>query len=165
MATLYSALGQKQQNALSVFAANALTTREITPGFRLLELIYTVTGAEAAADIIRWIKLPAGSIVLPGYSKIAARAALATTAFTLGVGDDGGGSNAGAVAADAARYDASTDKKAAVTTVATQLVSGTAAVTPFVAPAEMWVQSTLGTTTLPLAGAVLILYLAYKDGS
>lgn len=165
MATLYSSTGNRQNLALTAYSANATSTREVTPGFRLLELVYTVTGAEAAADVIRWIKLPKGTIVLPGYSRIAARAALATTAFTIGVGDDGGGTNPGAVAADAARYDAATDKKAAVTTVATQLVSGTAAVTPFETTAETWVTSTLGTTTLPLAGAVLILYLAYKDGS
>jgi hypothetical protein len=164
-ATAYSDLYTKQVAALTNYAANALTTREATPGFKLVHLTYTVTADDDDADVIKWFKIPKGSIVFPGLSKLAAASALATTAFTFGVGDDGGGTNSGAVAADAARYMVSADYKAAVTTVPTAFTGGTAAVTPFVCTAETIIQSTLGTVTLPLAGAVLHLWLAYTDGT
>jgi hypothetical protein len=165
MANLSSNLYAKQLAALTNFSANALTTKEQTPTVKFIPLTYTVTGAEAAADVIRWIKIPKGVTVVPALSRLAAGAALATTAFTFGVGDDGGGTNAGAVAADAARYDASIDHKAAVTTVMTPFSGGTNPVVPFVTTAETIITSTLGTTTLPLAGAVLYLLLAYTDGT
>lgn len=124
-------------------------TKYVTPRLGLIDLVYTMLGTEAAADVIRWALLPAGSIILTHLSGVTSDGI--STTCTLNVGDTGTLTPAGATlqAASANRYAAALDVAAA----------GFDGFTPLVARFELggdsWLTSTFATLTVPVAGKKL----------
>lgn len=157
MATLYSDIGKLQNDA----NPKSLTTPLQTAAqIRMFNPLYTTTGAEAAADIINLVSVPVGIEVVPYLSQSYTIGALATTAATMAIGDDGGGSNPGAVAALSTRYSAAVDLKG----VGAHTFSGggAAAGVPFVTTAQTWIQATYTVSTTPLVGGTIRFYIVAK---
>ncbi len=161
MATLYTNLAS-QQLPSAPGSTNRSSTLEATPKNRTLTPFYTMTGAEAASDTIRIAKVPAGVIVLPTLSSTATRAGGLATTMTITVGDDGGGSNDGAVTLDVDRYSTALNVAAAG---ADAFTGGIAAEAPFTTTAETWITATIATLATPTAGGILQFFITLKQGN
>jgi hypothetical protein len=152
MATLYTNYAAVQ---LAPTPITMLQPLEATPTTRVVQPVYTFTGAEAAADVIRVFQVPAGSIVIPHLSNVVSDA-VATTA-TITVGDDGLGSTL-----DADRYSTALNVAAAGVDAFT---GGAAATVPYQSTAEGWITVTLATLATPVAGKKLFFNLALNQVS
>lgn len=114
---------------------------------------YTMTGSEAAADIINIVKLPQGTTIIPGLCSVTGDG-IATTA-TLDVGDDDDSD-----AADADRYADGLDVAASGTDLFTG-IAGVAQQTPYTLGKDAIIQGTFATMATPVADKVLTFRIAY----
>lgn len=117
---------------------------------------YTMLGTEAAGDILNLIKLPQGSIIVPGLSRIIAEA-IATTA-TVDIGDDDV-AGVGA-AADADRYADGLDVAAAGVDLFDSIIAA-ARLTPYTLGADSIITLTWATMNTPVAGKKIQVQIAY----
>ncbi len=131
-----------------------LDTIQATPTFRILQPKYTFVGTEAATNIIRVCKLPAGTIVIPYLSNVVSDGVATTATITVG---DYAFSSKDTVVADADRYSTSLDVAAAG---ADAFTGGVAATVPYELPAERWLTATIASMDTPVAGKILQFNLA-----
>ncbi len=120
-----------------------------------------MTGAEAAADVIRLIKVPAGCVVIPRLSGTYTRTGGIAVTATITIGDDGGGANPGFVTADDDRYSTALNVAAAG---ADAFTGGVAEQTPFTTTAQTWLTATLATLSTPTAGGILQFFIVVSGG-
>jgi hypothetical protein len=152
MALLYTDIAANQAGNVNTLAS--LTDPALTAGRdKLITAVYTMTGAEVAADIINIVKIPSGALVDPISGNMAGNG-IATTA-TVSVGDTD--TVAGTVTADASRYSAAQSVAANNVTVGVPFSGGT----QLTAPAQVtddWVflTATFATLTVPVAGKKLV---------
>lgn len=160
MATVYTNVATKQ-NAPSFASSNINEAIVLTPKTRVATATYTVTAALAANDIIRLVKLPAGSVVIPHLSQIDGDGVGATTA-TLTVGDTDT-TAAGVDATDADRYGAALDVNAAGKDLFDSSTRGVASNAPYALQSDSWITATVATLTgTATADRVLTFRIAYN---
>ena len=150
MATLYSAVAAKQN---SPSGKAPLDARDVLPEFIRVRYTYILTGAEVAGDIIRIVKLPAGTRIQPRNSEIYGDAVAGTATIT--VGDY---SAVTGLVLDDDRYSTALNVAATGWDVFT---GGAAEATPFETTVETWITATFATLATPVAGKKLDFYLAF----
>jgi hypothetical protein len=156
MATLYSTNGLKQLNAGLDYFKNQINPNVIESSIKYVHATYTMTGSEAASDIIRLVWLPEFSEVIPTLSSVTGNA-VATTA-TLHVGDLDTAGVGGVVDAD--RYAVSLDVAASGLDLFSA-GAGVALQTPYRLGAGAWITATFATLATPVAGKILTFRIAY----
>lgn len=150
--------------ATAELPAEAADTWSRTPAVKVYgdlafkDAVYTLTSGtdEAAADVIRLCKLPAGTILLSNLSKIFAQDP--GTAFNI--------AKIGLEATDGTTVDNDDDKYSGAIDLSAggkfdfndAAVAG--ALGAYVLPREMWLIATLGTVTAPTAGQTIRFALA-----
>lgn len=140
MAELYSNIGAKQNDPTP---KNMASNVELTPNTKLLNPVYTLTGDELTGDRIWLQKVPAGTTVFTGRSKV--RGDAVATAITINVGyyDEGGDT-----------VDA--DGFATLLDVAAAGEDAFDVLTQYTFVTEGWITATIaGTLTTPVAGKKL----------
>lgn len=157
MATLYSTQGVKIRDAATTYAPIDVT--EAGGRLRSRFFSYTNTGSEATNDIVRLVKVPKGAKI---HRIFLQNEAMATTAYTIEIGDS----------ADTDRLVASVAKAAAASTDLTLVTDAT---TPagvntdnnpligygYVYGSETWIEMKLITVTTPTANAVFRGHIEY----
>lgn len=158
MATLLTNRASVQTTPTS---SNILESGVLTPRVHVIDATYTVTAAEVANDVIRIVKLPAGSKVIPHLSQIDNDAVGGTSAIvTVGDLDT---TAAGVDASDADRYGAALDITAAGKDLFDSGTRGVASNTPYALQSESWITATFSTlTAAPTAGKVITFRIAYS---
>lgn len=156
MATLYSDLFPSR-TAEAVQLSKRLEGFRTTPRTSFTQIPFTVAGTEASGDIVRLWKAPAGTIILPHLCVVQAQVDVATTAFTVDIGDeDVAGVGAAAVVN---RYTASLALAAPGA-----YAFGSAAAAGLIwyrLGADAYITCKLTTVTLPLAGGKLVFGICY----
>lgn len=152
MATLYA-----DGTALHVGLESRVNVNTEAADLKFVRKVYTLTGEEAAADVIRICRLKQGQIVLPTLSVVTSDGA--ATTLTVDVGDDD--THGVGAAADPDRYCDGANVAAANTR---PLFSATgnppAATTPYVVGADCWLTATLATLATPVEGKKLTFLVA-----
>jgi hypothetical protein len=137
--------------------ANRMQSPIFTLNVRMVEVIYTMLGTEAAADIINIVKLPQGAIIDPTLSSIVTDGIAGTA--TIDIGDD---DTAGVgAAADVDRYADGLDVAAAGVDLFTAN-SAAARLTPYALGADSIIRATLVTLVTPVATRKLTFRIAYR---
>lgn len=158
MATVYTNRATIQ-NATT--PSTLLDSGLLTPRTHTIDATYTVTTALAANDIIRLVKLPAGSKIIPNQSFIDSDGVGATTC-TLTIGDTDT-TAAGVDATDADRYGAALDVNAAGVDAFNSSTRGVASNTPYALQSESWITATVATLTgTATADRVLTFRITYS---
>lgn len=147
MAILYS-------NNIGVFqvapkATELLNSAVATPTTRTLQPSYTMTGNEAAGDIIYLCKVPNGTTVVPFLSNVYSNGVASVATITVG---DAPVRAKDTVVASANRYSTALDVAASGVDAFT---GGAAAATPYETLDLRWITATFATLTTPTAGGKL----------
>jgi hypothetical protein len=150
MATLYTDIAAVQ---LAPTPITMLDTLDATPTTRILTPVYTMTGTEAANDVIRVCKVPNGTKVICRSSGTANTATASVATIT--VGDDGLGGTL-----DADRYSTALDVAAAGVD---SFTGGAAATVPYVSSAEGWITATFATLTTPNDTGVIQFFITVNQ--
>jgi hypothetical protein len=137
-------------------------TREVTPRFGQVDAVYTMTGDEAAADVVRLARLHQGDRVIPQLS-FATSDGIAGTA-TIDVGDTGTVSVANATlqAADGDRYADGLDVAASGSDLFTATGTPVTLVPQFTLEGDTWLTVTFATLATPVAGKKLRIVATYS---
>ena len=136
---------------------NRMQSPIFTLNVRTVEVIYTMLGTEAAADIINIVKLPQGAIIDPTLSSIVTDGIAGTA--TIDIGDD---DTAGVgAAADVDRYADGLDVAAAGVDLFTANAAA-ARLTPYALGADSIIRATLVTLVTPVAARKLTFRIAYR---
>lgn len=149
MAILYSDLGTIQAGGANVLAS--LNDPNFQRGaLKLITAKYTMTGSEAANDLIYISRIPAGALVNPVNSFASTDGVASTATVSIGDTDTVGGT----VSASATRYSAALNLASATTLV----FSGGDVVT---APVETtddgaWIVAKFASLATPSAGKVIV---------
>ena len=111
---------------------------------------YTMLGTEAAAELINVVLLQQGQFVIPQVSWVVSNAAGTTAAVQIGDTDPAG--------ASATRYSAALDIH--VSGTQQPFTGGAASLAPYAVSAACWLQATLSTLSVPVAGKVIVFWVA-----
>lgn len=152
MPTFYSNIGTRQ-NANSLFG-NQVNPAQFSRSIKLLEVVYTFVGTEAANDIVNLAWLPEGSEVVPHLCTVNSDGVASTATITVGDLDVAGVGTA----VDADRYSTALDVAAAGNDAFT---GGVAFTTPYRLGADAWLSATFASMNTPVAGKKLTFRIAY----
>jgi len=83
MSLLYTNIGAKQVDPTP---KNMATNTELTPGTKIVPVVYTTVVGETTADTINLLYVPKGTRVFATRSKLRTSAAVAASAFAVHVG-------------------------------------------------------------------------------
>lgn len=124
---------------------------------RVVEVIYTMLGTEAAGDVINIVKLPQGAIIDPSLSSVTTDGIAGTATLDVGDNDTAG---VGA-AADVDRYADGLDVAAAGVDKFDSIANASR-LTPYALGADSIVTGTLVTLVTPVAARKLTFRIAYR---
>lgn len=164
MATLYTDIAANQRDGYN-FPGGGLTTQPgqfNDPVFELgtdsvITAVYTMTGAEAANDIIYITRVATGCIVNPVLSNVAGNGIGTTAQIQVGDTDTVGGT----VAASQTRYSAAIVVAADMSaTTAVAFAGGDVLVAPAsTTDQDVWITAKFNILTVPVAGKKLVFRL------
>lgn len=157
MATFYSDLFPSRTSP-DVGVAQRLEGYKTTPRYSFTNIDITFDGTEAAADVFRLWKAPAGTIIIPQFSGIWTLVDAAVT-LTVDVGDLDSLTPSPLVANDADRYADGIDCGAVgYDSFGT---SGVAYAAPYKLLEDAWITATLATLSTPADGGLLRFGIAF----
>jgi hypothetical protein len=161
--TYYTNIATNQQSGLN-FPGGGLTTQPGQYNDPILELgnldmvlaTYTLTGTEAANDVINIVFLPAGCAIDTTHSNVVTNGSGTTATVTIGDLDT---SATNTSIASATRYSTSLNV-ASSNTVGIIFTGGAAATVPYELTSDAWITATLATANTTTTGNLLVFRLA-----
>lgn len=87
MATLYTDIANSQNSSLNN-AANRPSAINLQGNLHVIDALYTMSGSEAANDIIKLADIPSGAVFMPGLSRVVGQSPGTTFSGHVGHADD-----------------------------------------------------------------------------